>query len=256
MDELSITTNGITITMSNDQPVVSSLQVSESFKKDHKNVLRDINNIVNGVDDSHGSKLSSELFYLTEYTNERGRTYPMYLMNRDGFSLLVMGFTGSDALEWKLKYIQAFNAMEAKLNSPEYVMKRALTMADEKIKQLESKIENDKPKVQFAEAITDSKDCILVGELAKVLKANGIDIGQNRLYEQLRTDGYLMTKGQQYNQPTQKSMNLGLMKIKRTTLMTGYGTKVVTTTMITGKGQQYFINHYCKNMNEQELERI
>ena len=256
MDELSITTNGITITMSNDQPVVSSLQVAESFGKKHKNVLQSIENIITAEKDGLKIEPISQMFYETTYLDSINRDKKMYLMNRDGFSLLVMGFTGSDALEWKLKYIQAFNAMEAKLNSPEYVMKRALTMADEKIKQLESKIESDKPKVQFAEAITDSKDCILVGELAKVLKANGIDIGQNRLYEQLRTDGYLMTKGQQYNQPTQKSMNLGLMKIKRTTLMTGYGTKVVTTTMITGKGQQYFINHYCKNMNEQELERI
>ena len=222
MDELSITTSGITITMNHDQPVVSSLQVAKSFGKRHDHVLRDIQGLIGGVDGSQSPKLGSELFYLTEYTTDRGRTYPMYLMNRDGFSLLVMGFTGPEALEWKLKYIQAFNAMEQKLNSPEYVMKRALTMADEKIKALEQKIENDKPKVQFAEAITESKDCILVGELAKVLKANGLDIGQNRLC----------------------------------TIMTGYGTKVVTTTMITGKGQQYFINHYVKNMNEQELERL
>lgn len=253
MDEMKITTNGITITMNHDQPVVSSLQVADSFGKQHKHVLRDIGQYI-----SNGTKIGlvENMFYQTTYLDGHNQERPMYLMNRDGFSLLVMGFTGSDALEWKLKYIQAFNVMEQKLNSPEYIMKRALTMADEKIKQLESKIESDKPKVQFAEAITDSKDCILVGELAKVLKANGIDIGQNRLYEQLRTDGYLMTKGHQYNQPTQKSMNLGLMKIKRCTIMTGYGTKVVTTTMITGKGQQYFINHYVKNMNEQELERV
>lgn len=253
MDELSITTNGITITMNHDQPVVSSLQVAQSFGKHHKNVIRDIENILGGM-----LKIEpTPMFYKTSYVHEQNhQEYPMYLMNRDGFSLLVMGFTGPEALEWKLKYIQAFNAMEQKLNSPEYVMKRALTMADEKIKALEQKIEDDKPKVQFAEAITESKDCILVGELAKVLKANGLDIGQNRLYEQLRNDGYLMTKGQQYNQPTQRSMDLGLMKIKRCTIMTGYGTKVVTTTMITGKGQQYFINHYVKNMNEQELERL
>ena len=242
MDELKITTNGITITMNHDQPVVSSLQVAESFGKQHKHVLRDIQQYI-----SNGSKIGPvNMFYQTTYLDGHNQERPMYLMNRDGFSLLVMGFTGSDALEWKLKYIQAFNTMEQKLNSPEYVMKRALTMADEKIKALEQRIEDDKPKVQFAEAITESKDCVLVGELAKVLKANGFDCGSRRLFELLRKDGYLMTKGRQYNQPTQKSMDLGLMKIKKSSIITGYGSKVVTTTLITGKGQQYFINHYIK----------
>ena len=109
----------------NGEPVVSSLQIAENFGKSHDNVLKGIENLIGGlvkINDTPGLPKNGDtpMFYKTEYTHKQnGQTYPMYLMNRDGFSLLVMGFTGKAALEWKLKYIQAFNEMEKKLATPQ-----------------------------------------------------------------------------------------------------------------------------------------
>lgn len=107
----------IILSTQNGEPVASSRQIAENFGKEHRNVMRDIENLM-----SEGVLKNEQtpMFYKTEYTHEQnGQTYPMYLMNRDGFSLLVMGFTGKAALEWKLKYIQAFNEMEKKLATPQ-----------------------------------------------------------------------------------------------------------------------------------------
>jgi Rha family phage regulatory protein len=107
----------IILSTQNGEPVASSRQIAENFGKEHRNVMRDIENLM-----SEGVLKNEQtpMFYKTEYTHEQnGQTYPMYLMNRDGFSLLVMGFTGKAALEWKLKYIQAFNEMEKKLTTPQ-----------------------------------------------------------------------------------------------------------------------------------------
>jgi anti-repressor protein len=115
----------IILSTQNGEPVVSSLQIAENFGKSHDNVLKGIENLIGGlvkINDTPGLPKNGDtpMFYKTEYTHKQnGQTYPMYLMNRDGFSLLVMGFTGKAALEWKLKYIQAFNEMEKKLATPQ-----------------------------------------------------------------------------------------------------------------------------------------
>ena len=96
------------VIMHDKQAVTTSLKVAEIFGKEHKNVIRDIENLL----ESGGSKLSGEMFAIGTYEN-RGKQYPMYYMNRDGFTLLAMGFTGSKAMDFKLKYIEAFNAMES-----------------------------------------------------------------------------------------------------------------------------------------------
>ncbi len=119
----------------------------------------------------------------------------------------------------------------------------------EKRKELEIKLEEDKPKVLFADSVSTSKTSILVGELAKLLKQNGIDIGQNRLFEQLRNLGYLIQKkGSSFNMPTQRSMELKLFEIKETTISQPNGEiRIQKTPKVTGKGQQYFINLFLKN---------
>lgn len=96
----------------NGEPVASSRQIAESFGKEHKSVLRSVEDLV------AQNCAAKSMFYETTFEN-RGKQYPMYLMNRDGFTLLAMGFTGKAALEWKLKYIQAFNEMEKKLSTPQ-----------------------------------------------------------------------------------------------------------------------------------------
>ena len=141
---------------------------------------------------------------------------------------------------------QYFIQVEKDFNSPEKIMARALLMADKKIHKLETQIEADKPKVLFADAVSASKSSCLIGELAKILKQNGIDIGQNKLFQWLRTHGYLISRrGESWNQPTQKSMQLGLFELKKTNINHADGhTTVNTTTKVTGKGQQYFINKF------------
>ncbi|HGD3856907.1 TPA: phage antirepressor KilAC domain-containing protein [Streptococcus agalactiae] len=139
-----------------------------------------------------------------------------------------------------------FIQIEKDYNSPEKIMARALLMADKKVHKLEAQIEADRPKVLFVDAVSASKSSCLIGELAKILKQNGIDIGQNKLFQWLRGNGYLISRrGESWNQPTQKSMQLGLFELKKTNINHADGhTTVNTTTKVTGKGQQYFINKF------------
>ena len=141
---------------------------------------------------------------------------------------------------------QYFIQVEKDFNSPEKIMARALLMADKKVHRLKAQIEADRPKVLFADAVSASKSSCLIGELAKILKQNGIDIGQNKLFQWLRSNGYLISRrGESWNQPTQKSMQLGLFELKKTNINHADGhTTVNTTTKVTGKGQQYFINKF------------
>ena len=119
----------------------------------------------------------------------------------------------------------------------------------EAAKRKKEKIETDKPKIVFADAVSVANTSILIGELAKILKQNGVDIGQNRLFEYLRNNGYLISrKGSDRNMPTQKSMEMGLFEIKETTISHSDGhTTINKTPKVTGKGQQYFINHFLKS---------
>ena len=141
---------------------------------------------------------------------------------------------------------QYFLQIEKDWNSPEKVMARALQIAEDKLKRLESKVEADAPKVLFADAVSASKTSILVGEMAKLLKQNGVDIGQHRLFRWMRENGYLIRRnGTDFNMPTQKSMDLGLFTVKETAITHSDGTVTVSkTTKVTGKGQQYFIQKF------------
>ncbi|OCL61654.1 oxidoreductase [Streptococcus agalactiae] len=145
-----------------------------------------------------------------------------------------------------------FIQIEKDFNSPEKIMARALLMADKKVHRLEAQIEADRPKVLFADAVSASKSSCLIGELAKILKQNGIDIGQNKLFQWLRANGYLISRrGESWNQPTQKSMQLGLFELKKTAINHSDGhTTTNVTPKVTGKGQQYFINKFLN----QELD--
>lgn len=141
---------------------------------------------------------------------------------------------------------QYFIQVEKDFNSPEKIMARALLMADQKVHKLEAKIEADRPKVLFAEAVSASHTSILVGELAKLLKQNGVDIGATRLFSWLRAHGYLIKRnGRDWNMPTQKSVEMGLIRVKETSITRADGHITVSKTpLVTGKGQQYFINKF------------
>lgn len=136
-----------------------------------------------------------------------------------------------------------FIQVEKDFNSPEKIMARALKIADNKIHKLEAQMEADKPKVLFANAVSASQTSILIGDFAKLLRQNGLEIGQNRLFIWLRENGFLINrKGDSWNMPTQRSMDRGLFEIKERTHHEPNGTiRISKTTKITGKGQVYFM---------------
>lgn len=147
---------------------------------------------------------------------------------------------------------QYFLELERRWNSPEAVMNRALEYSRKQVKALmeekQGLIKENKelqPKALFADAVSASNESILIGQLAKLIRQNGYEIGQNRLFEYLRENGYLIKKGERYNQPTQKSMDLGLFEVKERTITNPDGsTRITLTTKVTGKGQVYFINKF------------
>lgn len=242
--------NDIILSTQNGEPVASSRQIAESFGKEHKHVLRDIENLIGGE-----SKIGlSSMFFKSEYISAQNKKLPEYLMNRDGFSLLVMGFTGKEALEWKLKYIQAFNEMEKQLAqrpqlSRSELMAQALIAAHEELEHKDRQIAELTPKGIFADAVSASKKSILVGELAKLLCQNGVQIGQDRLFVWMRERGYLIKdpKRSDYNMPTQRAVEQGLFEIKETTVVHSDGhTSINKTPKVTGKGQIYFVNQFVK----------
>lgn len=140
------------------------------------------------------------------------------------------------------------DTLEKALYNPDFLIRLATELKDTQahVKHLETKIDNDKPKVIFADAVSTSKSSILVGELAKIIKQNGVKIGQNRLFSWFRDNGYLIKrKGTDYNMPTQYSMDLQLFEVKETEVTHADGHITVSKTpKVTGKGQQYFINKF------------
>lgn len=145
---------------------------------------------------------------------------------------------------------QYFIQVEKDFNSPEKIMARALKIADRKIIKLEATIEEQRPKVIFANAVSASHTSILVGDFAKLMRQNGLNFGQNRMFAWLRENGYLISrKGNSWNMPTQKAMDLGLFEIKETTINHSDGhISINKTPKITGKGQLYFADKLLNNI--------
>ena len=153
------------------------------------------------------------------------------------------------------QYRQYFIDLEKAWNTPEQIFARALKMADQKIEKLKETnaglledVERMRPKEIFADAAKASTSSILIGDLAKLLRQNGVDTGQKRLFEQLRNEGYLMKTGSSRNMPKQKYVANGFFQIKETVISNPDGSvRMTKTTKVTGKGQQYFLNKYLKN---------
>jgi len=226
--------------------VTDSLTVAEVFGKEHRRVMQDIREL------ECSEEFSLHNFVQSNYSNGRGRSYEKFIITQDGFTLLAMGYTGKEAMRFKENYITEFNRMRAGLVTlapavPQSLPEALRMAADlaERNEQLRLQAEADRPKIIFAEALETSGSSILIGELAKLLKQNGINIGQNRLFEALRRDGYLGSRGDYRNMPTQRSMDLKLFEIKTRTINNPDGSvRTTRTTKVTGKGQSYFINKY------------
>lgn len=234
--------------------VVSSRVIAQELGKAHKNVIRDLEKIL------LGSNVSSVIIP-GEYKDSTGRKLKEYLLTKDGFTLYMFNIQGHN--EFKMAYINKFNEMERQIAQPtaSYMIDDPVKRAEKWIEEQKEKqqlleqntvqqkqIEEYKPKALFADAVNSSNSSILVGELAKLISQNGVKIGQNRLFEWLRNNGYLIKRGENYNLPTQRSCDLGIMDIKKRTQNNPDGSiRVTRTTKITGKGQQYFINKFLAN---------
>ena len=194
--------NEVTIKYENNQMLVTSLQVAEDFGKQHRHVLDSIRNL---VAENSAAKL---VFFESEYKN-RGKKYPMFTMNRDGFTLLAMGFTGKEALEWKFKYIEAFNNMEEKLNSPEFIMNRALEISRKQVEALMLENKELKPKGEYFDALVDRNLLTNFRDTAKE-----IHIKQKVLMEYLYDKKYIYKDKRGTIKPYAQHVENGYFEIK------------------------------------------
>lgn len=177
------------------------------------------------------------------------------IINESGLYALIFGSKLESAQKFKrwvtsevLPALRKTGQYQVKELSGSELMAKALIEAQSVLAAKDKQIEEMKPKVVFADAVATSHTSILVGELAKILKQNGIDMGQKRLFAWLREKGYLIKRqGTDYNMPTQKAMDLGLFEIKEGSYVNGSGVNITTKTpKVTGKGQQYFINKFLQ----------
>lgn len=200
------------------------------------------------VDDEDKEVLTSRNVTLENIPN-RGIT----VVNESGLYSLILSSKLPSAKKFKrwvtsevLPALRKTGQYQVKELSGSELMAKALIEAQSVLAAKDKQIEQMKPKVVFADAVATSHTSILVGELAKILKQNGIDMGQKRLFAWLREKGYLIKRqGTDYNMPTQKAMELGLFEIKEGSYVNGSGVNITTKTpKVTGKGQQYFINKF------------
>lgn len=223
---------------------MSSLEIAELTGKRHDAILRDIRNLLSQGVNEHN-------FVEVEYVDRKGEKRPCFNVTKKGCLILASGY---DAL-LREKIINRWEELELKERTGNFQIPQtyseALMLAAKQAQQIEEQqkqIEQAKPKVLFAEAVSTSKRSCLIAELAKILQQNGINIGQNRLFSWMRENGYLCSKGQYYNQPTQKAQEMGLFEIKQTTVNKPDGSILVsTTTKVSGKGQIYFVNKFLSN---------
>ena len=143
-----------------------------------------------------------------------------------------------------------FIQVEKNWNSPDMIMQRALLISKQRIEALQNENAAMKPKALFADAVDKSSNSILIADLAKLITQNGVDVGPYRLFNWMRDNNYLISRrGNDYNSPTQKGMELGLFTLNERTITTSDGTIIVTKTpMVTGKGQRYFIDKFVSSL--------
>ena len=227
---------------------MTSIELSEITGKRHDHILRDIRNEIEAL-----GEINAPIFGLVEYTDAKGEKRPCYTFGKKGAMQLALKYdaiTRHRVIE-KLEELEKRNqpAIPTGTNLLALAILEADRMLREKnvlIEHQQVQLEEQKPKVIFADAVSVSKTSILVGDLAKILKQNGVDTGANRLFTWMRENGYLIRrKGTDYNMPTQKAMNLRLFEIKETVISHSDGhTTTSRTPKVTGDGQLYFINKF------------
>ena len=222
-------------------------------------VLRDVCNVLGlGTPARVAERLDTDEVSQTHITDSMGRQQEMTIINESGLYNVILRSDKPEAKPFR-KWVTSEvlptirrhgmyatpDTVEKMLADPDTTIKLLETIKQERAARmaLEAKAEADKPKVLFADAVSASHSSILVGDLAKLLRQNGVEIGQNRLFRFLREKGYLCSHGERYNLPTQRSMDRGWFQVKETTINQPDGSiRITRTVKVTGKGQQYFIN--------------
>lgn len=225
----------------NTNDTMTSLQIAEVTGKLHKDVLEAIRNM-----ESAWVRTTGRKFPLSEYKDSTGRRLPMYVLTKTECLYVATKFNDEARAKLVIRWEELEREQQAGGFRVPKSLSEALRLAAEQAELVEAQrmqIETMRPKALFADAVASSDRSCLVAELAKILQQNGVNIGQNRLFAWLREHGYLGTKGEYYNQPTQRAMDMGLFEIKKTSITKPDGSVLVTTTTkVTGKGQIYFVN--------------
>lgn len=195
--------------MNNDRPITTSRLIAEKFTKNHRDILRAIRELECPLD------FTERNFALSEYKDSTGRKLPEYHITKDGFTFLVMGFTGKQASKFKVEYINAFNQMEKQLKEPKElsrleVIQLALESEKQRL-QLENRVKTLEPKARLYDKVMDDGRLYSMSEVAKVLKNKGV--GRNKLYQKLREWGLLFSNK---NEPKQEYVNRGYFEVKYT----------------------------------------
>lgn len=227
---------------------LDSREVAEMVGKAHNKLMRDIRDYIEQLGESKIGH--TDFFTESTYTTAQNKTVPCYLITKKGCEFIAHKLTGVKGTEFTAQYIDRFHEMEniIKEHVPQgkELLALAVLEAQKTIEEQTAQIEEMKPHAILGRAITTANTSILVGDLAKILRQNGVDIGAQRLFGWMRENGYLIKrKGSDWNLPTQKSMDMGLFEIKESVHIDGNGcNKISRTPKVTGKGQQYFINKF------------
>lgn len=159
---------------------------------------------------------------------------------------------GKECRQYFIKIKEAWNTPEMIVARAHQILQARLDEAVSRVSLLESKIEEDAPATNLGHAVEGADDAILIGVMAKILKQNGYDTGEQRFFETLRREGFLIKSGSDRNMPTQRALEMGLFTIKENVHVTPSGSFTTRTTMVTGKGQSYFVNRYCGKKTEEK----
>ncbi|MDR2790235.1 MAG: phage regulatory protein/antirepressor Ant [Campylobacteraceae bacterium] len=232
----------VNLTSKDDKVFATSIDVAKVFKKEHDKVVRDIGKLIQ----KDVAKIGG-MFFKTVYFDTYSRNQRAYEMTRDGFSLLVMGFTGEKAINWKLDFIEAFNKMETMIQIPQHQVPltlpealRAYADAEEQKQKALLQLEAEAPRVAFAQRLQKCEGTLSIRDYAKLLCDKGLPLGEKRLFERLRNLGILMRD----NKPYQHYIDNGVLAVKE-------GIYINSTTgddvaymqvRVTAKGQEYIYN--------------
>lgn len=232
------------------EQTLTSMEVAEMIGKEHHKLMRDIRTYIEQLGESKVG--FTDFFTESEYLSSQNKKLPCYLITKKGCEFVSHKLTGTKGTEFTAKYINRFHDMEKVIQDRVPAGKEffalAVLEAQKIIEDQSQRIEEMAPKALFADAVAGSSTSILIGDLAKLLKQNGVNIGQNRLFEWMRNNGYLyQSKADKQNRAYQRHIEQGLFEIKETVISTpDKEPKIRFTIKVTGKGQQYFINKFLK----------